>query len=111
MTLTPGPSPTRGLAGEGGKTLTPGPSPTRGLAGEGGLTVKQARVLAFIGGYIARMGYAPTLHEIGANLGTSVSNAWRYVNALQAAGRVTSAQTEQGHRGTRTLRVIREQDQ
>lgn len=51
-----------------------------------GLTRKQAEVLAFIRGFIADQGFAPTLEEIGGHFGVSPVTAREHVKALEAQG-------------------------
>jgi SOS-response transcriptional repressor LexA len=53
------------------------------------MSVRTQAVLAFIQGYHAEHGYAPSMREIATDLGLSVSNVHRYVRRLEDMGSLT----------------------
>lgn len=52
------------------------------------MTPRQVEVLDFIRDRITQAGFAPTYREISAQLGTTKSNAYRYVGQLERAGKL-----------------------
>lgn len=66
------------------------------------LTPRQAEVLAFIVAFVTEHGYAPSLREIAAAIGTRSTNGITdHLNALERKGRISRDDVK-----SRALRVL-----